>query len=179
MFLLRIILYSCLILFSGCSASSQPTKPSLDQLVQNSGSMTKTLNLLDPHLSVQILKTGVQGSNYVRITALKIADTPVIAAISQTNLHNKIFKAIVANANVTPIGTKLFAPNTLIKRRGNMQVNPIKLSSIKNSIIVQYLSSLGYTDTDIIIQRSSQFYYQKQTLDLVEYILPSINQFLK
>ena len=178
MFLFRIILYSCLIIFSGCSTSATPAKPNLDQLVYNPASMTKTLQSLGDNLSVQVLETGVQKHNYVRISAIKLADTPVIAAISQTKLKNKMFKDIIANADVTPIGTMLFAPNSLIKRRNGMQISQVKLSSIKNPVIVKYLSGLGYTDSDTIIQRSSQFYYQEQTLDLIEYVLPSINRFL-
>jgi chorismate-pyruvate lyase len=140
--------------------------------------MTKTLKSLDNNLSVEILKTGVQGDNYVRIIALKLSNTPVIAAISQTNLQNKLFKDIIANADTTPIGTKLFTPNSSIKRRDDMLIRKIKLSSIKNPVVTAYLSKLGYTDNDLIIERYSIFYYQQQTLDLIEYILPSIDKFV-
>lgn len=174
-FILRIALLSLLALTS-CTAPQAP-KPNLEQLVSNQASMTKTLKALDPDLSVQILKTGVQNDKYVRIIALKLSNTPVIAAISQTSLKNPMFKDIIANADATPIGVKLFAPNSPIKRRADMQISEVKLSSIKNPVLHNYLASLGYTDKDVIIKRYSQFYYQKQTLDLIEYILPSINQF--
>ena len=183
MFTLRVLLLSLLI-FSGCSTqntrgSSEQLKPTLEQVVYNNASMTKTLKSLDNNLSVQILKTGVQGNNYVRIIALKLSDTPVIAAISQTNLKNKMFKDIIANADTTPIGVKLFAPDSPIKRRNDMQISQIKISAIPNSVIRSYLYSLNYTESDTITQRYSQFYYQKQTLDLIEYILPSISKFTR
>ena len=174
-FILRITLLSLLTL--GACTTAQSPKPNLEQLVSNQASMTKTLKSLDPDLSVQILKTGVQNDKYVRIIALKLSGTPVIAAISQTNLKNPLFKDIIANADVTPIGVKLFAPNSPIKRNADMQISKVELSSIKNPILHDYIASLGYTGKDAIIKRYSQFYYQKQTLDLIEYILPSINQF--
>ncbi len=173
--ILRIALLSLLAL-AACT-TPQTLKPNLQQIVSNQASMTKTLKSLDPDLSVQILKTGVQNDKYVRIIALKLSDTPVIAAISQTSLKNPLFKDIIANADATPIGVKLFAPNSPIKRHADMQISEIKLSSIKNRVLYNYIASLGYTDKNVIIKRYSQFYYQKQTLDLIEYILPSINQF--
>lgn len=174
-FILRIALLGLLAL-TACTTPQTP-KPNLEQLVSNQASMTKTLKSLDPDLSVQILKTGVQNDKYVRIIALKLSNTPVIAAISQTSLKNSMFKDIIANADVTPIGVKLFAPNSPIKRHADMQISEVKLSSIKNRVLRNYVANLGYTDKDVIIKRYSQFYYQKQTLDLIEYILPSINQF--
>lgn len=174
-FILHIALLGLLAL-TACTTPKTP-KPNLGQLVSNQASMTKTLKVLDPDLSVQILKTGVQNDKYVRIIALKLSNTPVIAAISQTSLKNPMFKDVIANADVTPIGVKLFAPNSPIKRHTNMQISEVKLNAIKNPVLHSYLASLGYTDKDIIIKRYSQFYYQKQTLDLIEYILPAINQF--
>lgn len=183
MFTLRVLILSLLI-FSGCSSqnthvNSGTLKPTLEQVVYNNASMTKTLKSLDNNLSVQILKTGVQGNNYVRIISLKLSDTPVIAAISQTNLKNKMFKDIIANADVTPIGVKLFAPDSKIKRRDDMQITQIKVRAVTNPVIRNYLYSLSYTDNDTITQRYSQFYYKQQTLDLIEYILPSISNFTR
>ncbi len=173
--LIKLFLLSFLILCS-CSTTNKPT---IEQFVNNPASMTKALKSLDNDLTVKILKTGVQQLNYVRIIALKLSGTPVIVAISQTNLKNKTFKNIIANADVTPIGTKLFAPNSLIKRKAGMEINQTSIASIKNSTIQNYILGLGYTKDDNIIMRTSQFYYQKEDLDLVEYILPSINNFLK
>lgn len=184
MFTLRVLILSLLI-FSGCSThnntrvNSETLKPTLEQVVYNNASMTKTLKTLDNNLSVQILKTGVQGNNYVRITSLKLSDTPVIAAISQTNLKNTMFKDIIANADVTPIGVKLFAPDSKIKRRDDMQITQIKVRAITNPVIRNYLYSLSYTDNDTITQRYSEFYYKYQTMDLIEYILPSISNFTR
>ena len=175
----RLILL-CMLMLGSCTTS--PTypghKPTMAQVVNNPASMTKTLKALDNNLSVQMLKTGQQGTKYVRIVALKLSGTPVIAAISQTDMTNTTFKNIIANADVTPIGTKLFASDSTIKRRQNMQIRQIKLSSIKNSVITDYLLNLGYTPGTYLTERSSQFYSQMQTLDLIEYILPAMDKFV-
>lgn len=154
----------------GCSTSEpnkldSVNKPTLEQLVNNKASITKSLKSLDKNLSVQILKTGTQGQNYVRIISLKLSGTPVIAAVSETNQKNAMFRDILANADVTPIGVKLFSPNSQIKRRDDMDISEVKISEIKNPVISEYLYSIGYTDNDVIIMRDSQFYYQKQTMD--------------
>ena len=160
------------------SAFAADASPSLAQLIANKGSMTTALKSLHHDFTVQLLKTGVEDNNYVRISSLKLDGTPVLAAITSTNLNNPTFVNILKNASTTPIGQMLFAPNAQIYRRDNMQIKTIDIRFIQNSCIYTYLTkTLGYQGDRKIVVRQSQFYHQNETLDITEYILPSITQF--
>lgn len=170
------------ILISSCSishnASDISNRPNLAQVVNNHGSMTHTLKLLDKDLSVDVLKAGVESDKYERIVALKLSRITVIVAISQTNIHNKVFKDLIANSDVTPLGVKLFAPGSPYKRLDNIQINHINLLMVGNKEVRDYLGSLGYSNSSDIIERTSQFAYQSEILNLVEYILQAMNDFV-
>lgn len=169
------ILLGLLLLNIGCHNKKQ----SLWQIVHNPDSMTKSLKAINSDFSVQVLQTGESGSQYIRVSVLKLSGTPVLAAVSQTNSNNKIFVAILSGANKHSIGEVLFSPNSSIKRSDNMIIKDIHLHDISNPVIFKYLISLGYAQNQNIIARQSQFYYNKERMDLIEYILPSINTYLK
>lgn len=168
----------CLIALFFCVGCSTNNTPTLNQIIYNKASMTTSLKSLNPDFKVQLLKTGVQGSNYVRVSSLKLANIPVIAAISQTDLKNKTFVTLLANADTQPIGKMLFSPNSKFKRNSQMTVINTTVNSISNPVIKNYLKSIGYDDSQAIIERKSQFLYNSETMDLIEYILPSIKQFI-
>lgn len=164
----------CLLLINGCSTE----KPTLDQIVHNPHSMTQTLKALNSNFLVQVLASGMDNSNYVRISILKLNNVPVVAAVSQTNANNKTFVSILANAHNNSIGNKLFAANSAIGREDGMRIRNILVKNIPNSTIASYLLNLGYASNQTIISRQSRFYYNSETLDIVEYILPTIGQYL-
>ncbi|MDQ5922036.1 MAG: hypothetical protein QG673_2095 [Pseudomonadota bacterium] len=174
--LFKILLGLCLLLLNiGCHTKKQ----SLWQIVHNPDSMTRSLKAINSDFSVQVLQTGESNSQYIRVSVLKLSGTPVLAAVSQTSSNNKIFVSILSSANKHSIGDALFSPNSLIKRSDNMTIKNIHLQDISNPAIFKYLIGLGYTQNQNIIARQSQFYYNKEHMDLIEYILPSINAYLK
>lgn len=152
-------------------------KPTINQLLDNKQSMTGQLEDLDSDLTVDVLYSGVENKKFERIVSLNLADEPVLIGVSQARQSSPYFVNILKNANTTPIGMVLFAPNSQI-RRDDMQVETIHLSSIKDIIVKEYLSELGYNYDTHIYKRVSTFRYKKQSMQLIEYILPSINQFL-
>ena len=173
-FILGVFSIICLSIIS-CSTN----KPTFDQLINNKDSMTKSLKGLNQNLSIEVLKTGRQSQNYVRISSLKLDNTPVIVAISKTKITNKWFCLLLVNANSSPIGNKLFAPDSEVKR-GKMIITKIYIEDIKDPVIIKYLNKLGsHLKEPFIIMRKSSFYYHEEDMDLIEYILPSINQFIK
>lgn len=159
---------------------SQPSKQpqTLEELINNRDSMTKALQSLSHNFSVELIKNGVVSNNYVRISSLKLDNTPVIEAIVSTNVSNQTFVTILRNANTTPIGKMLFAKNSGIVRN-DMKVSVMTVQDIKNPIAHDYLNKIGYDDKTHIVARNSEFTHQKETLEITEYILPSMTKYFK
>ncbi len=89
--------------------------------------MTTALKALNSNFSVQVLSSGMDNFNYVRISVLKLNNVPVVAAISQTNSSNETFVSILANAHNNSIGNKLFSSNSAIKRQPGMLIKNVLL----------------------------------------------------
>lgn len=156
-------------------AAKQPT--TIEELINNKGSMTTALESLKHNFSVELLKNGVLSNNYVRISSLKLDNTPVIAAIVSTNVANPTFVDILRKASTTPIGKMLFAKGADIHRRDDMKIIVLTVHDIDNSIIHKYLNSLGYNDSTRIVARNSEFYHQTETMSITEYVLPSMTKY--
>jgi chorismate-pyruvate lyase len=169
-------LTACATMTTSKNAASLPPQ-TLEDLINNKGSMTKALESLHHNLSVELLKNGIVANEYVRISSLKLESTPVIAAIVSTNVANPTFVSILRNAATTPIGKMLFAPGSDIHRRNDMKVVVLTVHEVDNDIVHQYLNSLGYNDATHLVARKSEFYHQTETLEITEYILPSMTKY--
>lgn len=157
-------------------AETQPK--TLEDFINNKDSMTKALQSLSPNFTVELLKNGIISNNYVRISSLKLDNTPVIVAIVSTNVTNSTFVTILRNANTTPIGKMLFAKDSGITR-SDMKVNIMIVQDVKNEIAHSYLNKIGYTDKTHIVARDSVFTHDKETLNITEYVLPSMTKYFK
>ncbi|MCE2706265.1 MAG: hypothetical protein LW807_04240 [Proteobacteria bacterium] len=154
------------------------TENRLNTIVHNPQSMTNSLKKLDHNFKVSLIYNGVENANYTRFVALELESTPVIVAISSTKLSNRTFLNILSQAHNNSIGTQLFAKNSKIKRDPNMQINNIIISQIQSKIVYDYLNNIGYKSDQTIIERISSFYYKNEDMQLTEYILPKIKDFL-
>jgi chorismate-pyruvate lyase len=153
-------------------------KPTINQLLQNRQSMTRQLENIDADLDVDILYTGMQAKKFKRIVSLRLNDEPILIGVSQARKTSPYFVKILKNAYTTSIGKALFAKNSQIKRDANMRVMTVHLSAIKDIAVRNYIAGLGYDYNTHIYKRISTFRYKKQSMQLIEYILPSINQFV-
>lgn len=150
----------------------------ISTIINNKKSMTASLKQLNNHFSVSVLFNGLENKQYRRIVAIKLESTPVLVAMSSTSLKNKTFYNILSNSKDSSIGLKLFASNGKIKRDQNMQITKLKIKDIENNGVHNYILSLGYNDDQRTIKRSSIFRHQNESMQLTEYILPSINEFI-
>lgn len=174
--------YIGLLLFTTILVScADPTPPpqTFNQFLYNKSSMTKQLESLDNNLTVLILYSGMQDNVFKRITSLNLSNRPVIIGLSQAQTGSPDFVDILKHADTTPIGKILFAPKSGISRDPDMQVEQVYLKYIADKTVKNYMTGLGYTDNDIIYKRTSIFRKDKQTLQVIEYILPSIHAWLR
>ncbi len=151
----------------------------LNEIINNPQSMTKSLKKLNNNFSVNILYSGVESSYYKRLVALKLESTTVIIASSSTKLDNSTFVDILSRSKGNSIGLQLFSPTSKIKRLPDMAIKHIQTQQINSRTLATYLISIGYKPSQEIISRTSTFYYKNESMILCEYILPSLNQFLK
>lgn len=160
------------------SKNIEPSQPqTLEDLINNKGSMTKALESLHHNLTVKLLRSGVLANEYVRISSLQLESTPVIAAIVSTNVANPTFVSILRNASTTPIGKMLFAPGADIHRRDNMKIIVLTVHDVENEVVHKYINHLGYNDATHLVARRSEFYHQAETMSITEYILPSMTKY--
>ena len=160
----------------------------LDALIHNPKSMTVALKTLNNNLTLSILKNQVvcrhQKYYYQRNVVMKLDNIPIILATSQTALSNKTFVDILQNANSNPIGYQLFARASNIKRNPMMCVtNLYNIEKIDSPIFKNYLSQLkldilNTTTLGYIVRRKSYFNLNRESMQLTEYILPTIKQFI-
>ncbi|MBY0379888.1 MAG: hypothetical protein K2P99_05750 [Burkholderiales bacterium] len=154
--------------------------PQVIAIIKNKLSMTTSLKKLNNNFSVHELYSGTQRNIYIRFVTLKLESTPVIVAVSSTYHNNHIFYDILTHSNNSPIGSKLFALNSGITRNPNMLISIVCVSKIDSKTLQQYLSELGYKPNQKIIQRTSIFLYKNtESMQLTEYILPAIVDFIK
>lgn len=173
--LLTITLY----LLASCADTHLPPPQTFNDFLYNQSSMTKQLLSLDNSLKVTLLFSGMDGSTFKRISSLSLKNKPVIIALSQARIGNPYFINLLQNANTTPIGKILFAGDSGVFRDPNMEVEQVYLDFISDHTVKTAIAGLGYTNRDIFYKRTSIFRKDKQSMQVVEYILPSIHYWIK
>lgn len=164
---------------AGCASTGYDSTSNYrnSDVIGNKDSAISQDRTLDEHYSLKILSSGLSGDNYVRVSSVSLDDLVVIAAISETSLKNKTFVNILKNSGTKPISNSLFNLSPVFNRKGNFKISNIKVESIENDTVHNYLKSLGYKDSKHLIERVSTFTYHNETMKLVEYILPSAEDY--
>lgn len=155
-----------------------PDNNEFAELLNSCGSMTEQLKRLHYDFSVELLKTEIVDNKILRYTLLKLNNTPVIIAESSCLITDDIFFEIIKNADTTPIGKYLFAPNSEITRT-NIEIDQIKISDLNNKQTTQKYILNNYASSQQLWQRNSMFFHNMQKMSLVEIILPNICNFFK
>ncbi len=155
--------------------------------------MTANLEALGQYLSVHLLQQGHSNGQFFRATLLQLNQKNVVAAYSSCSLQHSFFSALLANANVTPIGKFLFATESLVKRNNDMQIKLYNQAELHNWLfersrcaanavdapppeehpLTSFLNS-HYPLAQRFWVRHSTFAYQQEILELSEVILPEI-----
>lgn len=154
-----------------------PDHIAFNELLNSCGSMTKQLEKMGHQLTVELIYEGRVNNNFCRYTILKLDNIPVILALSQTIQNNTTFSTLLQNANNTPIGKFLFAPNSNIIRN-EVIISQINTISITDKKLSQYIIS-NYNQLQNLFQRESVFHYQDENMSLIEIILPELTGFIK
>lgn len=160
-------------------AETNPSPQSFNEFLYNQSSMTKQLESLDDSLKVTLLYSGTDGSNFKRISSLNLRNKPVIVGLSQAKTGNPYFVELLQSADTKPIGKVLFAPDSGVIRDPNMTVEQVYLNYISDHTVQTYIASLGYSNNDVIYKRTSIFRKDKQYMQVIEYILPSIHYWIQ
>lgn len=155
-----------------------PRHPQFEELLNSCGSMTSQLEELGQQLTVTLLQEGIINNERWRIITLNLNDCPVILASSHCSVNAEFFCNLLKNASVTPIGKFLFAPQSRVTRDLDMQLELISRNQSKTSNLYNYLETHNYCIDQQFWQRSSTFHYQRETLKLVEILLPELESFL-
>lgn len=161
-----------------CASSSPPPK-TFNEFLYNQSSMTKQLESLDSNFRVFLLYSGIEGNNYKRISSLNLSNKPVIVGVSQTSTGSPYFFSLLKKAETAPLGKSLFAKDSGVTRDPNMKVDQVYLNYISDDTVKNYIAGLGYTNNDVIYKRMSIFHKDKQSMQVDEYILPSIHNWIK
>lgn len=166
---------------TGCSTTGYDATSNYNDanVIGNKNSDTIPDRTLNQHYSLQILTSGVSEDNYVRVSLVSLNDMVVIAAISETNVKNKTFVNILKNSGTKPILNSVFHLSPVFTRKGNFKITNITVADIKNHAIHAYLVSQGYKNNKHLIERTSIFTYRNETMKLIEYILPSVEDYTK
>ncbi|NNM60311.1 MAG: hypothetical protein HKM04_10930 [Legionellales bacterium] len=162
-----------------CADRNPPPPPTFSQFLYSQTSMTKQLEDLNSKLTVEILYSKMEGHrNFDRIVSLKLQNKPVIVGVSQANRDNPYFVDLLKDASTKPIGKILFSKDSGVTRDPNMRVEKINLSAISDVIVRTYMMNLGYSNQDVIYKRTSIFHKDKESMQVIEYVLPSIHNWL-
>lgn len=162
-----------------------PTKPLLknypqhaefEELLNSCGSMTQQLENLGQQLSVKLIHEGIEGEYFCRYSLLHLNQRAVVIACSQANLSAEFFCQLLRNANVTPIGKFLFARGSQVQRNNEMDIKLVSSAQISEPQLQQYLNQ-NYRTNQEFWQRTSQFNYRDQRLNLIEILLPEFTDF--
>lgn len=162
-----------------------PTKPLLknypqhaefEELLNSCGSMTQQLENLGQQLSVKLIHEGIEGEHFCRYSLLHLNQRAVVIACSQANLSAEFFCQLLKNANVTPIGKFLFAAGSQVQRNNAMDIKLVSSAQISKLQLQQYLNQ-NYRNNQEFWQRTSQFNYRNEQLNLIEIILPEFEEF--
>ncbi|MCC2625440.1 MAG: hypothetical protein K0R14_1313 [Burkholderiales bacterium] len=144
-------------------------------IVYDPGSTTKAFKVLTDDYKLDILYSDFEGDLFKRTIVIRLDDVPVMIATSETRKSNSLFLDILQNANTTPIGVKLFSPEFCIKR-GEMMVTQRSIAAIDDNIVLDYIKRLKVNEE--LYFRISTFSYNKQSMELKEYILPGLEQII-
>ncbi len=166
------------LLLTACISPSPQHSSAYQAFIANEDSMTTALKQLDPNLSVELLESGEKHGVFVRTVVLKLQQTPVILAVSRAGNDSPIFVKILAEADRTPIGTRLFAKDSGI-RRSSMEVKQVSREQIQEESLKSYLRTLNIPTDSFLALRRSLFTQGEEQLELIEYVLPSVETFLE
>lgn len=147
-----------------------------EDIVYDPGSTTKAFKGISSDYKLELLFSDFDQNIYKRAIIIKLDDIPVMLAVSETNELNDKFLEILQNAQTRPIGEKLFAAKSGIKR-GVMTVDPVTVDDIEDSLALDYIHALGVENG--IFFRKSTFFAGAQTMDLKEYVLPGLKHIVK
>ena len=145
------------------------------EVLENPGSTTKLFKALTDDYVLEVLDSGVYAGIFQRITLIKLDQIPVMLGLSATCTTNQLFMDILQNAATTPIGSKLFAPDSKILR-GEMIIKKIAVKEIVNPIIFKYIRTMNIDDK--LYYRYSIFKSGQETMELNEYVLPGLDVIL-
>lgn len=154
-----------------------PNHPEFEELLNSCGSMTKQLEALGRHLSVTLLYEGIVANQFYRYITLNLNQIPVVLACSNALLEHDFFVKLLQNANTTPIGKFLFANGSTVTRNSNMELDLIHSTIINDPRLQDYFQQHKYQPEQLFWQRKSIFYCQNQQLNLIEIILPELEEF--
>jgi chorismate-pyruvate lyase len=152
-----------------------PSHPEFEELLNSCGSMTAQLESLGHHLQVNLLTEGCEANCYYRYSLLALDQVPVVLAVSYS--ADPYFMQLLAQANTTPIGKFLFAPDSQVYRDPQMHCQLLSLTQVTPTKLQPYLIAAKYAPNQQFWQRTSRFHYHAQTLCLVEVILPNLEVF--
>lgn len=166
---------------ASCSSTGYDATSSYNDsnAIGNKDSATTPDRTLNQHYSLKILNSSVAGNNYVRISSVSLDDMVIIAAISETGLQNKTFVNILKNSGTKPITDSVFRISPVFKHNGKFKISNITVADIKNPTVHAYLRSLGYKNNKHLVERTSIFTYRSETMKLIEYVLPNVEDYTK
>lgn len=153
-----------------------PKHPEFEELLNSCGSMTQQLESLGKQLTVKLIHEGIEGEYFCRYSLLHLNQRAVVIACSKAHLTDGFFCQLLKNANITPIGKFLFATGSQVQRNDEMNIELVNSSQINESQLQQYLKQ-NYRSSQEFWQRTSQFSYGNESLNLIEIILPEFEEF--
>lgn len=148
---------------------------SIYQFLQNPGSTTKLFKQISVNYDLEVLEQGQLNDGFQRIVTIALDGTPVMVGLSYAACPN--FVGILQGAKVTPIGTRLFAPDSGIIR-SKMSISKTLIQHIPNFTITNYLNQLGIEKQTSLYYRLSEFKLKSEQMTLTEYVLPGLAQLL-
>lgn len=146
-------------------------KTDWEKIVNDPGSTTTAFKCISSNYELDVLFSDFEEEIFKRVIVIKLDYIPVMIAVSKTHESNELFLDILKNAKTTPIGMRLFAPKSGIKR-GPMTVTQIDLKDIDDELVLGYLPAFGMDYG--LYYRLSTFTKDLQTMELKEYILPGL-----
>ncbi len=147
------------------------------EFLYDPGSSTILLKSLPFSYSLEVLIDPYLADLVKRNVVIALNQQPVILALSYTMPENQFFANLLLMAKNSPIGERLFAAGSEVMR-SEVQVERCQVSTVEEKILATCLMRHGFKLGDEIYRRKSHFNYQHERMDLVEYILPVLENFL-
>lgn len=141
------------------------------EFLSDYGSTTKHFNSWSNDYTLEVIDHGVFEDVFYRLVVIFVDKIPVMLGLSETKQSNLNFLDILKNAGVTPIGIKLFEPNSGIKRIKPI-IGQIDTRLISNTATHDYLVKAKVEG--LIYYRESNFVLGNEIMTLKEYILPGL-----